>query len=52
MTLNVDWVGIIFALLLGYIDDFFGPQLYHYEDEIVNAVTLTNEGKLRLEQFN
>ena len=37
MTLNVDWVGIIFVLLLGYIDDFFGPQLYHYEDEIVNV---------------
>jgi hypothetical protein len=24
----------------------------NWEDEIVNAVTLTHEGKLRLEQFN
>ena len=25
---------------------------FNWEDEIVNAVTLTHEGKLRLEQFN
>ena len=25
---------------------------FNWEDEIVNSVVLTNEGKMRLEQFN
>ena len=35
MTLNIDWGGIVFVLLLGYIDDAITPQAYHYEDTIV-----------------
>tara|TARA_Y100001973_G_C5099462_1_gene281861 strand:+ start:297 stop:527 length:231 start_codon:yes stop_codon:yes gene_type:complete len=28
---------IALAFLLGYLDDYFGPQLYHYQDRIVNV---------------
>jgi len=35
MNLNIDWGGIVFALLLGYIDDVITPQAYHYQDTIV-----------------
>jgi hypothetical protein len=35
MNLNIDWGGIAFALLLGYIDDAIGPQPYYYQDTIV-----------------
>ncbi len=37
MNLNIDWGGIAFALLLGYIDDMTGPKLYYYEESIVNV---------------
>ena len=35
MNLNIDWGGIVFALLIGYIDDVITPQAYHYQDIIV-----------------
>ena len=35
MNLNIDWGGIVFALLTGYIDDVITPQAYHYQDTIV-----------------
>ena len=35
MNLNIDWGGIVFALLIGYIDDVITPQAYHYQDTIV-----------------
>ena len=35
MNLNIDWGGIVFALLIGYIDDAITPQAYHYQDTIV-----------------
>ena len=37
MISQSDLTTIVFALLIGYIDDFFGPQLYHYEDKVVNV---------------
>ena len=37
MNLNIDWAGIVFVLVIGYIDDLIGPQLYEYEDKIVNV---------------
>ena len=37
MLLNIDWVGIILALLLGYLDDLILPQYYFYEDTIVGV---------------
>tara|TARA_Y100000592_G_scaffold95994_1_gene163625 strand:- start:22 stop:276 length:255 start_codon:yes stop_codon:yes gene_type:complete len=35
MNLNIDWGGIVFVLLLNYIDDAIGPQPYHYQGTIV-----------------
>ena len=35
MNLNIDWGGIVFALLIGYIDDVITPQAYHYQNTIV-----------------
>ena len=37
MLLNIDWVGIILVLLLGYLDDLILPQYYFYEDTIVGV---------------
>ena len=37
MPLNIDWVGIILALLLGYLDDLILPQYYHYENTVVGV---------------
>ena len=34
---NVDWVGIILFVLLGYLDDLILPQYYFYEDTIVGV---------------
>jgi len=28
---------IALALFIGYLDDISGPQLYHYQDKIVNV---------------
>ena len=35
MLLNIDWASIVFALLLGYLDDFILPKYYHYENTVV-----------------
>jgi len=37
VTFNIDWVLIILAFVIGYIDDITGPQQYNYEDKIVNV---------------
>ena len=37
MLLNIDWVSIILALLLGYVDDLILPKYYFYEDTIVGV---------------
>ena len=37
MPLNIDWVSIILALLLGYVDDLILPKYYFYEDTIVGV---------------
>ena len=37
MPLNIDWVSIVLALLLGYLDDLILPQYYFYEDTIVGV---------------
>ena len=37
MLLNIDWVSIVLALLLGYVDDLILPQYYFYEDTIVGV---------------
>ena len=37
MILNVDWVGIILVVLLGYLDDLILPKYYFYEDTIVGV---------------
>ena len=34
---NVDWVGIILFVMLGYLDDLILPQYYFYEDTIVGV---------------
>ena len=36
MLLNIDWVGIVLALLLGYVDDLILPK-YYYQDTIVEV---------------
>ena len=35
MLLNIDWVGIVLVVLLGYLDDLILPQYYHYENTVV-----------------
>ena len=37
MPLNIDWVSIVLALLLGYLDDLILPKYYFYEDTIVGV---------------
>ena len=37
MPLNVDWVGIVLFVLLGYLDDLILPKYYFYEDTIVGV---------------
>ena len=37
MPLNIDWVSIVLALLLGYVDDLILPKYYFYEDTIVGV---------------
>ena len=37
MLLNIDWVSIILALLLGYVEDLILPKYYFYEDTIVGV---------------
>ena len=37
MPLNIDWVSIVLALLLGYLDDLILPQYYFYENTIVGV---------------
>ena len=37
MILNVDWVGIVLVVLLGYLDDLILPKYYFYEDTIVGV---------------
>ena len=37
MLLNIDWVGIVLVVLLGYLDDLILPQYYFYEDTIVGV---------------
>ena len=37
IMLNVDWVGIILFVLLGYLDDLILPQYYFYENTIVGV---------------
>ena len=37
MFLNIDWVSIVLALLLGYVDDLILPKYYFYEDTIVGV---------------
>jgi len=42
----------IFNFLSLIIDKENKKITFNWEDEIVNSVVLTNEGKMRLEQFN
>ena len=42
----------IFNFLSLLINQDKKKLLFNWEDEIVDSVILTNEGKLRLEQFN
>ena len=37
MISQSDIIMVILAFLIGYIDDATGPQLYHYQDEVVNV---------------
>ena len=37
MILNIDWVSIVLALLLGYVDDLILPKYYHYENSVVGV---------------
>ena len=37
MSLNIDWVGIVLVVLLGYLDDLILPKYYFYEDTIVGV---------------
>ena len=35
MLSQSDLIMLGIAFLIGYLDDLYGPQAYHYEDEIV-----------------
>ena len=35
MISQSDLIMVGLAFLIGYLDDIYGPQTYHYEDEIV-----------------
>ena len=35
MISQADLVMIGIAFLIGYLDDIYGPQAYHYQDEVV-----------------
>ena len=37
LALNVDLVGILLFVLLGYLDDLILPKYYFYEDTIVGV---------------
>jgi len=37
IALNVDLVGILLFVLLGYLDDLIMPRYYFYEDTIVGV---------------
>ena len=37
MISTSDLIMVVLAFLIGYLDDIYGPQLYYYQDNIVNV---------------